>query len=95
MILTGALLILVIYNLIAGMMGGGITYYYHAAFLLSIIVISLLLADFLPLIVPDSALLQPRLLFVLMLVALWAAAGVTTLPLPIPVARAPGAMGRS
>lgn len=78
MILTGALLILVIYNLIAGMMGGGITYYYHAAFLLSIIVISLLLADFLPLIVPDSALLQPRLLFVLMLVALWAAAGVTT-----------------
>ncbi len=77
MVLAGAMLILVIYNLIAGIMRGGITYYYHAVFLLSIIAISLLLADFLPLVMADSARLQPRLLFVIMLLALWAAAGVT------------------
>ncbi len=77
MLLTGALLILIFYNLIAAVMRGGKTYYYHAGFLLCITLISLLLADFLPHELTDGNQLQSRLLFPLMLVAMTAAAGIT------------------
>ncbi|MZR63638.1 hybrid sensor histidine kinase/response regulator [Alcanivorax sp. DP30] len=77
MVLTGALLILIIYNLIAGTMRGGGPYWYHAGFLTCITLISLLLADFLPHRFTDGNQLQPRILFPLMLIAMGSAAGVT------------------
>ncbi|MCK0153326.1 response regulator [Alcanivorax sp. S6407] len=77
MLLVGALLILVTYNLIAAIMRGGGTYWFHAGFLTCITLISLLLADFLPHHLTDGNQLQPRLLFPLMLIAMAAAAGVT------------------
>ncbi|MEE3319665.1 MAG: response regulator [Pseudomonadota bacterium] len=77
MLLTGALLVLILYNLIAAIMRGGGTYWYHAGFLTSITLISLLLADFLPHHLTDGNQLQPRLLFPLMLVAMGAAAAMT------------------
>ena len=77
MVLAGALLILIIYNLIAASMRGGITYWYHAGFLSCITVISLLLADFLPHHLTDGNQLQSRILLPLMLIAMAAAAGVT------------------
>ncbi|MCG8394379.1 MAG: response regulator [Pseudomonadales bacterium] len=76
MLLAGALLILAIYNLIAGLMRGGATYYFHCVFIISILLVSLVLADFLPRSVTEGNRLQPRLLFVSMMVALWAATGV-------------------
>lgn len=77
MVLAGALLTLMLYNLIVATMRGGSTYYYQAGFLLCITLISLLLADFLPHSLTDGNQLQPRLLYPLMLIALAAAAGVT------------------
>jgi len=76
MLLAGALLILAIYNLIAGAMRGGSTYFYHCGFILSILTISLVLAGYLPLSLTENSTVQPRTLFVMMMVALFSATGV-------------------
>lgn len=77
MLLAGALLILAVYNLIAGTMRGGATYFYHCGFILSILLVGLSLADFLPGSLNENTLLQPRLLFVGMMLAMWSASGMS------------------
>ncbi|MEQ3635579.1 response regulator [Alcanivorax sp.] len=76
MVLTGALLILAIYNLIAGIMRGGKTYFYHCGFILGILAISLILAGFLPLSLTENSSVQPRILFTMMMLTLFSTAGV-------------------
>ena len=76
MILTGALLILAIYNLMSGIMRGEQTYFYHCVFILSVLAISLVLAGFLPQSLTENSTVQPRILFSMIMIALFASTGV-------------------
>ncbi|MED5387549.1 MAG: response regulator [Pseudomonadota bacterium] len=75
--LAGALLTLALYNLIAAVMRGGATYYYHCVFIISVLLIGLTLADFPPDVLSANPLLHPRLLFAGLMVAIWAASGLS------------------